>query len=162
MTHSQLRVAFATYDKMRGECGSSSPRHCRRGLSQPPRGRLGRGAHAVAVIRFAYLVVMLLWQGTEAHAPAPEEFQIILDTDATGGTGCPIVINVTRSLAPHGADRIFWMAQVIYVCGMHVRELASVSEYVIKLGFIGRCAGSALPRQRVLSRHCARGEEYRM
>ena len=36
--------------------------------------------------------------------------QVIIGTSFVGGTGCPIVINVTRGLAPHSADRFFVMS----------------------------------------------------
>jgi hypothetical protein len=38
---------------------------------------------------------------------APDEFQVILETNVDNGAACPIVLNVTRSLAPNCTD-LFW------------------------------------------------------
>ena len=43
--------------------------------------------------------------------------QVIIGTSFVGGTGCPIVINVTRGLAPHSADRFFVMSQAEHFQG---------------------------------------------
>ena len=38
---------------------------------------------------------------------APDQFQVIMETNVDRGAACPLVLNVTRSLAPNSTD-IFW------------------------------------------------------
>ncbi len=47
---------------------------------------------------------MLLENGTE-YFKAPEKFQVILETNVQNA--CPVVLNITRSLAPNSTDN-FW------------------------------------------------------
>mmetsp|Transcript_18332 Transcript_18332/g.28574 ORF Transcript_18332/g.28574 Transcript_18332/m.28574 type:complete len:182 (+) Transcript_18332:78-623(+) len=63
----------------------------------------------LVAIAWAYLLNPSSSQPLRSHAPpqTPENFQVIIETDLDQGKACPVVINVSRGLAPECADR-FW------------------------------------------------------
>ena len=66
---------------------------------------------------FSKLMVAAIGQATGSletgpdHRTAPEQFQVILETNVPNS--CPVVLNITRSLAPNSTDHFWSMATYV-------------------------------------------------